>query len=62
VSTPHDATRSFSPLDAVIAGYLHAVEAGMVPDRQDLLGRHGPGIANGQKPTLVGERWFRCAL
>ncbi|HEV3167886.1 MAG TPA: protein kinase [Isosphaeraceae bacterium] len=40
MATPHDPTRSFSPLDAVIAGYVQAVEAGQVPDRQDLLTRH----------------------
>jgi predicted Ser/Thr protein kinase len=40
MSTPNDPTMSHDSLDAVIAGYLLAVEAGDVPNRQDLLDRH----------------------
>jgi hypothetical protein len=40
VTTPNDPTRSHGPLDAVIAGYLLAVEAGGVPNRQELLDCH----------------------
>ena len=37
MTTPNDATESFTALDQVIAAYLQAVEAGEVPNRQDLL-------------------------
>ena len=40
MTTPNDPTRSHGPLDAVIAGYLLAVEAGGGPDRQEWLDRH----------------------
>jgi serine/threonine-protein kinase len=40
VTAPNDPTRSHGPLDAVIAGYLLAVEAGGVPNRQELLDCH----------------------
>jgi serine/threonine-protein kinase len=46
VTTPNDPTRSFSPLDAVVAEYLQAVESGRVPSRQELLDRH-PELADG---------------
>ena len=37
---PNDPTESFAGLDQVIADYLQAVEAGQVPNRQELLERH----------------------
>jgi len=40
MTTPNDPTESFTNLDQVIAEYLQAVEAGQVPNRQDLLERH----------------------
>jgi serine/threonine protein kinase len=40
VTTPNDPTMSHDSLDAVIAGYMLAVEAGDVPNRQELLDRH----------------------
>jgi eukaryotic-like serine/threonine-protein kinase len=40
MTTPNDATESFSHLDRVIAEYLQAVEAGAVPNRQELLDSH----------------------
>ena len=40
MTTPHDPTMSHDSLDAVIAAYMLAVEAGEVPNRQDLLDRH----------------------
>src|SRR5438045_3605013 len=40
MTTPNDATESFTDLDRVIAAYLQAVEAGQVPNRQELLDRH----------------------
>src|SRR4051812_17799267 len=40
MSTPHDPTISHDSLDAVIAGYMLAVEAGNVPDRQELVAKH----------------------
>jgi serine/threonine-protein kinase len=46
VTTPHDPTLSYTPLDAVIAAYVQAVEAGHVPDRQALLNDH-PELADG---------------
>ena len=45
MTTPHDPTRSHSPLDTVIATYLQAVESGKVPDRQELLDRN-PSLAD----------------
>jgi tRNA A-37 threonylcarbamoyl transferase component Bud32 len=39
VSTPNDPTISHDSLDAVIAAYMLAVEAGDVPNRQELLDR-----------------------
>src|SRR5262249_19760770 len=38
--TPNDATESFPDRDRIIVAYLQAVEAGEVPNRQDLLDRH----------------------
>ena len=43
--TPHDPTQSIESRDAVIAAYLQDVEAGQVPNRQELLDRH-PELAN----------------
>ncbi len=40
MTTPNDPTMSHDSLDAVIAGYMLAVEAGDVPNRQELLDRH----------------------
>ena len=40
MSTPRRPHPSISPLDALIADYLQAVEAGQVPNRQELLDRH----------------------
>ncbi len=40
MTTPNDPTMSHDSLDAVIAGYLLAVEGGEVPNRQELLDRH----------------------
>ncbi len=40
MATPNDATESFTNLDQVIAAYLQAIEAGQVPNRQELLDRH----------------------
>ncbi len=40
MTTPNDPTMSHDSLDAVIAGYMLAVEAGDVPNRQDLLESH----------------------
>ncbi len=40
MTTPNDPTMSHDALDAVIAGYMLAVEAGEVPNRQDLLDQH----------------------
>jgi eukaryotic-like serine/threonine-protein kinase len=39
MTTPNDATESFTNLDQVIAEYLQAIEAGQVPNRQELLDR-----------------------
>src|SRR5947199_395262 len=54
--TPDDATGSRpDPLDAVIAAYLQQVEAGVVPDRADLLGFHreAEAAANLDHPHVV---------
>jgi uncharacterized protein (DUF2267 family) len=40
VTTPTDPTMSHSSVDAVIAAYMLAVEAGNVPNRQELLDQH----------------------
>ena len=40
MTTPNDPTMSHDSLDAVIAAYMLAVEAGEVPNRQELLDRH----------------------
>jgi eukaryotic-like serine/threonine-protein kinase len=40
VTTPNDHTMSHDSLDAVIAAYMLAVEAGDVPNRQELLDQH----------------------
>ena len=40
MSTPNDPTISHDSLDAVIAAYMLAVEAGNVPNRQELLDQH----------------------
>ncbi len=40
MSTPNDPTMSHDSLDAVIAAYMLAVEAGEVPNREELLERH----------------------
>jgi eukaryotic-like serine/threonine-protein kinase len=40
VTTPNDPTMSHDSLDSVIAAYMLAVEAGEVPNRQNLLDRH----------------------
>jgi Protein kinase domain len=40
MTTPNDPTMSHDSLDAVIAGYMLAVEGGEVPNRQELLDRH----------------------
>src|SRR5262249_11335547 len=40
MTTPNDPTMSHDSLDAVIAGYMLAVEAGDVPNRQELLDQH----------------------
>jgi tRNA A-37 threonylcarbamoyl transferase component Bud32 len=40
VTTPNDPTMSHSSLDAVIAAYMLAVEAGDVPNREELLEQH----------------------
>ncbi len=40
MTTPNDPTMSHDSLDAVIADYILAVEAGAVPNRQELLDQH----------------------
>ena len=40
MTTPNDPTMSHDSLDTAIAGYMLAVEAGEVPNRQELLDRH----------------------
>ena len=40
MSTPNDPTISHSSLDAIIAAYMEAVEAGDIPNRDDLLAIH----------------------
>ncbi len=40
MTTPNDPTMSHDSLDAVIAAYMLAVEAGDVPNRQELLDQH----------------------
>jgi serine/threonine-protein kinase len=46
MSGPEPSTASGNPLDAVLAEYLKAVEAGEVPNRQALLDAH-PDLADG---------------
>src|SRR5947209_18549208 len=41
---PHDSASREDPIDQVIAAYLKAVQAGQVPNRQELLARH-PDLA-----------------
>ena len=52
MSTPNDATESFTNLDQVIAEYLQAIEAGQVPNRQELLDRH-PELAEPLRAFFV---------
>ncbi len=40
MTTPNDPTMSHDSLDAVIAGYMLAVERGETPNRQELLDQH----------------------
>jgi hypothetical protein len=42
MTTPSDPTMSHGSLDAVIAGYMLAVESGDVPNRQELIDQY-PG-------------------
>src|SRR5262245_23812044 len=44
MAQPDDATGSVGPLDRLIAEYLQAIEAGQVPNRQELLEQH-PDLA-----------------
>jgi serine/threonine protein kinase len=53
MSTPNDATESFTNLDQVIAEYLQAIEAGQVPNRQELLDRHPELAAALDHPHIV---------
>ena len=45
MTTPSDPTMSHDSLDAVIAAYMLAVEAGEVPNRQELLDQHSEHAA-----------------
>jgi eukaryotic-like serine/threonine-protein kinase len=45
MTTPLDLTPAIDSLDALIAAYVQAVEAGQVPNRQELLDRH-PDLAD----------------
>ena len=61
VATPHDPTMSHGSLDAVIAAYMLAVEAGEVPNRQELLDRH-PEHAEGLRSFFADlDRMDRVA-
>ena len=51
-TTPNDPTESFAGLDQVIADYLQAVEAGQVPNRDELLARH-PDLAEPLRAFLA---------
>jgi eukaryotic-like serine/threonine-protein kinase len=62
VTTPNDPTRSHDSLDAVIAVYILAVEAGDVPDRQELLDDH-PGHAEALRAFFADlDRMDRVSL
>jgi hypothetical protein len=59
MSTPQDSTISHESLDAVIAGYMLAVEAGEVPDRGKLLDRHPDYVETLSRPQR-GPLVSRC--
>ncbi|WP_435011199.1 protein kinase domain-containing protein [Tundrisphaera lichenicola] len=40
MTTPNDPTPTIDPIDALIASYVQAIEAGEVPNRQEWLDRH----------------------
>jgi WD40 repeat protein len=54
MNTPPPDTTSSNALDAVIAAYLEAVEAGQAPDRAVLLARH-PGLADELRAFFVNH-------
>jgi hypothetical protein len=61
VTTPNDPTMSHDSLDGVIAAYLLAVEAGDVPNRQELLDRY-PEHADGLRAFFADlDRMDRVA-
>ena len=51
-TSPEDPTESFAGLDQVIADYLQAVEAGQVPNRDELLAQH-PELAEPLRAFLA---------
>ncbi len=59
---PHDdATPAVGSLDAVIAAYLQAIEAGEVPNRKNWLDRH-PELADNLRPFFADlDRMDRVA-
>ena len=58
MTTPNDPTMSHDSLDAVIAAYMLAVEAGDVPNRQELLDRH-PEHADALTPSSpISTAWI----